>query len=130
MMNMGSALPDTEQIFISYSTNGEDVLLWRIFAERSGGFFVDVGAEDPVGGNDFYALYEHFGWRGINVEPNPEWITKLLARRPEDRNLQALLSDKAGEKLAFFVVEGTGLSTCDAERASAYAADGKKVSCL
>ena len=29
---------------ISYAQNAEDVLLGRVFADRSAGFFVDVGA--------------------------------------------------------------------------------------
>ena len=33
---------------ISYAQNFEDVMLARVFAGRSDGFYVDVGAADPI----------------------------------------------------------------------------------
>ena len=33
---------------ISYAQNFEDVMLARVFAGRKSGFYVDVGAADPV----------------------------------------------------------------------------------
>lgn len=111
---------------ISYSINAEDVLLRRVFAGRTTGFFVDVGAEDPVNGNDFFALYED-GWRGINIEPNLDYFHRLQERRPLDQNLQVLVSDEASAALPFFIVDGTGLSTCDMEQAQLHATDGTPV---
>ena len=98
--------------FVSYSINFEDVVLRRLFRGRDTGFFVDVGAEHPVVGNDFFGLYTQ-GWRGINVEPSPSYFALLQEQRPLDLNLQLALSDVAGQDLAYFEVEDTGLSTCD-----------------
>ena len=36
---------------VSYAGNAEDVVLMRAFADRPGGFFVDVGAGEPVRGS-------------------------------------------------------------------------------
>lgn len=99
----------------SYSANFEDVILHRIFAGRSSGFYVDVGAGHPVFENDTKLLYD-LGWSGINVEPNPEFYRLLEAERPRDTNFCLALSDGA-EELTYYEVVGTGLSTCDAELA-------------
>lgn len=111
---------------VSYSINSEDVLLRRVFAGRTTGFFVDVGAEHPVNGNDFFGLYL-LGWRGINIEPNPFYFAQLQEKRPEDLNLQRLVSDVPARALPFFIIEQTGLSTCDAEQAEIQAGHGAVV---
>jgi FkbM family methyltransferase len=117
-MNNQPPEQDSKEPFISYSINYEDVLIRRMFPEKVGGFFVDVGAEHPCLGNDFYSLYM-LGWTGINVEPNEHYFKLLKEHRPRDRNLQLALSDVAGQHLIFFEVENTGLSTCDEEQAAA-----------
>ena len=53
-----------------YSQNSEDVLLARCFEGENQGFYVDVGAEDPVEGSITRHFYER-GWNGINIEPVP-----------------------------------------------------------
>jgi hypothetical protein len=55
---------------ISYAQNREDILLWRALRDLSGGFYIDVGAEDPTQNSVTRAFYER-GWHGINVEPVP-----------------------------------------------------------
>jgi FkbM family methyltransferase len=108
---------DSEEPFVSYSINYEDVLIRRMFPGKVDGFFVDVGAEHPCLGNDFYSLYM-LGWTGINVEPNEHYFKLLNEHRPRDRNIQLALSDIAGQHLVFFEVENTGLSTCDEGQAA------------
>jgi FkbM family methyltransferase len=84
---------------ISYAQNFEDVLLQRVFSETASGFYIDIGAFDPVIGSVTKAFYDR-GWRGINIEPGLIF-EKLLAERPRDINLQLAVWDKAGE-LSFF----------------------------
>ena len=109
--------------FVSYSINYEDVVLRRLIRARREGFFVDVGAQHPVMDNDFYGLYT-LGWHGINIEPNPSYFALLQKHRPRDLNLQLALSEVAGQPLAFFEVQDSGLSTCDEAQATACAAQG------
>lgn len=125
-MSDKAAIAEATDQLISYSINAEDVLLRRVFAGRTEGLFIDVGAEDPVNGNDFFGLYR-LGWRGINIEPNADYFVQLQEQRPEDLNLQVLVSDKPSEAQAFFIVEATGLSTCDAELAASHAEHGATV---
>lgn len=66
-----------------YSQEGEDILVKRIFEHQPTGFYVDIGAHHPFRFSNTKLLYD-MGWRGINIEPNPE-VENLFQRfRPED----------------------------------------------
>jgi FkbM family methyltransferase len=71
---------------ISYAQNFEDVMLARVFAGRHIGFYVDVGAADPVNLSVTKWFYDH-GWSGLNIEPNKQLFDRLAADRPRDVNL-------------------------------------------
>lgn len=110
---------------ISYSQNLEDVIFQRVF-DRDDGFYIDVGANDPVIDSATYALYRR-GWRGIAVEPQVALHTRALEIRPEDTNVLALASD-AEENVVFYEVEPWHyLSTLDPTIAALHAADGYTV---
>ena len=70
---------------ISYAQNFEDVMLARAFAGKTEGFYVDVGAMDPVDGSVTKYFYE-LGWSGINIEPDEEYYKRLVADRKRDCN--------------------------------------------
>ncbi len=85
----------TGPLLVSYAQNGEDVRLWRVFAALSRGFYVDVGAGDPVT-NSVTKLFYDAGWDGINIEPGPNF--DLLERsRPRDVNVNVAIGSEAGE---------------------------------
>ena len=71
---------------ISYAQNFEDVMLARVFAGRNTGFYVDVGAADPVNLSVTKWFYD-LGWSGLNIEPNKQLFERLAADRPRDINL-------------------------------------------
>jgi FkbM family methyltransferase len=81
--------------FVSYAHNGEDVILHRVFGGQESGFYVDVGAHDPVVGSVTKALHDR-GWSGINIEPGSKFPA-LVAARPRDVNLQMAVMDRSGE---------------------------------
>jgi FkbM family methyltransferase len=72
---------------ISYAQNFEDVILARVFSRRTDGFYVDVGAGDPVSLSVTKWFYD-LGWSGINIEPNRSLFKKLSADRTRDINLE------------------------------------------
>ena len=74
--------------FLSYAQNNEDVLLWRALGDvdPATGFYIDVGASDPVEHSVTKAFYDA-GWRGINIEPLPAHATAFAEQRPRDLNL-------------------------------------------
>jgi len=108
--------------FISYAQNLEDVMLWRALKHIDRGFYVDLGAWSPDIDSVTRAFYES-GWKGINIEPNPDFHTQLLERRPKDINLKIAISDTPGS-LEMSFVEHPGLSTLDPEIAKTYQAAG------
>lgn len=95
--------------FISYAQNFEDVMLWRALKHIETGFYIDVGANDPETDSVTKAFYE-LGWRGINVEPVPQWFQRLQETRLRDINLQLALGSQAGE-ITLYEIPDTGLST-------------------
>ncbi|MBB3220857.1 FkbM family methyltransferase [Pseudoduganella umbonata] len=110
--------------FTSYAGNLEDVLLRRVLHHVDSGFYIDVGAGDPLTGSVTRALYER-GWRGINVEPGQAHQAALRRARPADINLQVAAAATAGDVL-FYEAEG-GPSGLDAARAAQLAAQGLRV---
>ena len=103
--------------FITYAQNFEDLMLYRALRHVNDGLYIDLGAADPDSHSVTRAFYER-GWRGINVEPHPGFFGRLTERRRDDVNINAAVSDRAGEADFYFVGEHTGLSTLEAGMAS------------
>jgi FkbM family methyltransferase len=95
--------------FVSYAQNFEDVMLWRALKHIEKGFYVDVGAHDPIIDSVSKAFYER-GWRGIHIEPMPQYAELLRKDRPDETVLQIGLADSDGT-LELNVIPDTGLST-------------------
>ena len=100
----------SENPFISYSQNFEDVMLWRLLAHVDNGFYIDLGAQHPIYDSVTHAFYEH-GWSGINVEPHRDFLALLNLNRPRDTNLGCLVGSSAGTAKFFRTMDGSGLST-------------------
>jgi FkbM family methyltransferase len=80
----------------SFSQFGEDRVLEQIFIDRPTGFYVDVGAWEPMTWSNTYLLYRR-GWSGINLEPHPGRYRYLARSRPRDVTLPLAVSDTDGE---------------------------------
>jgi FkbM family methyltransferase len=107
-----------------YAQRGEDRTLAALLGRRRRGFYIDVGAWDPVQDSVTKHFYDR-GWRGINVEPHPYYSTLLRAARPRDITLPIALGDAPGE-LDLLVIGHTGLATFEpavADYAAAWAAE-------
>jgi FkbM family methyltransferase len=94
---------------ISYAQNFEDVMLWRALKHIQKGFYIDVGAWSPDIDSVTRLFYEN-NWRGINVEPNPEFHAQYGTKRPEDVNLKVAVGDREGVVFINFM-SNPGLST-------------------
>ncbi|MCQ0031955.1 FkbM family methyltransferase [Burkholderia glumae] len=106
----------------SYAQNFEDVMLWRALSHIEQGFYIDIGAQDPVVDSVSLAFYEK-GWRGVHVEPTTRYADALRAHRPDESVLQAVIADQPGV-IKFYEIEGTGISTADAEIAAGHRVRG------
>ncbi|MCX7286649.1 MAG: FkbM family methyltransferase [Rhodobacterales bacterium] len=110
----------TQDRLTSFTHSCEDVLLLRALSQVNVGFYIDVGAYDPVMESVTKVFYDR-GWSGLNIEPNPVFLDRLQQDRPRDSNLGVAVSDHAG--LADFNVVGdTGLSTLHPDQARQSAA--------
>lgn len=107
---------------ISYAQNFEDVMLWRALKHVENGFYLDVGAQDPVVDSVSLAFYEH-GWRGCHVEPTSQYSEKLRQARPDESVLQLAIGKEEGV-LSFFEFANTGLSTTSLEIANIHSGKG------
>jgi len=112
-------------VFISYAQNFEDVILYRALKEVEQGFYIDVGAWDPVIESVTKAFYDR-GWSGINIEPSRTYFEKLAAERPRDINLMVAAGNKVG-LIDFYEILETGLSTANKEFAAHFARTGYQV---
>ncbi len=107
---------------VSYAQNQEDIMLLRALRDVKRGFYIDVGAQQPVADSVTRLFYE-LGWTGINIDPMPQWVKMLQADRPHDINLQLAVSDTRG-RMKFFAIPDTGLSTADPEFVKKHAEAG------
>lgn len=101
---------------VSYAQNHEDVLLDRLFPRGIAGFYIDVGAHDPVTDSVTKHFYD-LGWRGVNVEPAKEPYGRLDAGRTRDVNLNCGISDREGETTFYEAPPSIGVSTLSASQA-------------
>lgn len=86
-------------------------MLLRALRDVGHGFYVDVGAQDPVVDSVTRLFYER-GWRGINIDPVEHWYRRLCEDRPEDINLDVAVGSGLGP-VKFYEVIDSGLSTAD-----------------
>jgi FkbM family methyltransferase len=98
-------------MFTSYSHDLEDVMVWRALsgAKVKRGFYIDVGANDPVNASVTKGFYDK-GYHGINIEPIRRHFDQLQKQRPKDINLQVAVSNAKG-MAHFYETDSDELST-------------------
>jgi FkbM family methyltransferase len=75
----------------SYSQEGEDMVLRRIFERQATGFYVDVGAHHPLRFSNTNHFYRR-GWRGVNIDATPGVKAAFERARPRDTTVEAAIS--------------------------------------
>lgn len=98
----------------SYSQEGEDIVLKRIFEYKNledGGFYIDVGAHHPKRLSNTYFFY-NLNWRGINIDATPNSMKEFDNIRPLDINLEYAISDKE-EELTYYIFNEPALNSFD-----------------
>jgi FkbM family methyltransferase len=101
-----------DDVLISYAQNGEDIVLWRTLGHLPAGIYVDVGAWDPDADSVTRIFYER-GWRGLDIEPVPEFAARFRERRPGNEVVQAIITDEPAGPAVLHRFGDTGLSTVD-----------------
>lgn len=110
---------------ISYAQNREDVLLHRALPQATG-FYIDVGAADPVGHSVTKYFYDA-GWSGINIEPLAEFHQRLVTDRTRDVNLNVAAAEREGKVTLYEVPSCIGWATVDTVTSERHSADGVTV---
>ena len=108
---------------VSYAQNHEDVLLRRVFPDDTNGFYIDVGANDPVRDSVTKHFYDR-GWHGINIEPQSGPYKRLCAERCNDLNLKIGLSNRDATLELSECIPHDGVSTFSADLANMWREKG------
>lgn len=97
----------------SYSQEGEDMILRRIFENVENGFYVDVGAHHPKRFSNTFYFYKK-GWSGINIDAMPGSMSLFNKIRPRDINIEAAVSNEK-EEVIFYIFNEVALNTFDSK---------------
>jgi Methyltransferase FkbM domain len=100
-----AALEEMRAMRVSYSQFGEDLVVHSHFG-KSTGLFADVGAYHPFKFSNT-KLLSSFGWRGVNIDCDPEKIARFEKQRPQDYNVCAAVSDTPADLLWLHYQQGT-----------------------
>lgn len=102
---------------VSFSQEGEDILVDRIFKTNYPGFYIDIGAHHPIRFSNTYYFYLK-GWKGINIEPNPPAIKIFNQIRERDINLPIAIG-KLEKSRKYFIFNEPALNTFVEKEANA-----------
>ncbi len=105
--------PGKEFSSISFSQEGEDMLLHRIFERQEKGLYVDIGAHHPFRFSNTYKLYQR-GWTGLCIDPNPDVKKIFNEYRPKDVFLEMGVASQE-QKLRYYRYKHPANNTCDEE---------------
>lgn len=81
---------------------GQDTILEDLGLLRRGGFFVEVGANDPLEGSNSYYLEKEWLYRGISIDPI-DFSSKFMTERPNTEFLNCAV-DPNRKEVDFFQV--------------------------
>jgi len=104
-----------DERLLSFSQFGEDLVLDAFMGMPATGFYVDIGANDPLKLSNTHRFYLR-GWHGINVEPDPLTFLRMETLRPRDINLNVGIASKSGT-LDFYRMSADSLSTFNRDAA-------------
>ncbi len=106
----------------SYSQEGEDMILRRIFEYSEPGFYVDIGAHHPKRFSNTYWFYKK-GWRGININATPGSMKLFNKRRGGDINLEIAVASEKRE-MTYHIFNEPAVNTFDEKFADKAIDDG------
>jgi hypothetical protein len=100
----------------SFSQEGEDIILSQLFYGITDGFYLDIGAHQPIQYSNTYRFYLH-GWHGINIDAMPGSMDAFNKLRPKDINIESAISNR-GDVLNYYMFDAAGLNTLSEEHAN------------
>lgn len=104
-----------EYTTLSYSQEGEDLILNRIIGKKAEGFYIDIGAHHPKRFSNTNFFHQK-GWKGINIDPMPGIMKGFDIERPRDINLELGISSQEQE-ISYYMFNEPALNTFSKEEA-------------
>jgi FkbM family methyltransferase len=96
---------------ISYSHQGQDLILLDLFRNQNSGTYVDVGCNHPIKESNTYLLYKK-GWSGFAIDAEISFENEWLKYRERDLFINAAIAKNKGE-VTFFRFDQNTMSTID-----------------
>jgi FkbM family methyltransferase len=93
---------------LSWSQEGEDLILNRIFGSKKNGFYIDVGSHHPKRFSNTYFFYKR-GWSGINIDAMPGSKIIFDKTRPRDINIELGVGKKK-DQLTYYIFNEPALN--------------------
>jgi len=103
---------------ISYSLEGEDLILASLLRNVERGTYIDAGANHPIVINNTFGFYQK-GWSGLAIDGNASFSALWAEMRPNDTFVQGLLSNTMRE-VEFRIFPDDTMSSMDAETSERY----------
>ena len=95
----------------SHSISNVDLIIDRIFRDKTKGVYIDVGCNHPIKYNNTYLLHKR-GWSGINIDLDQTCINEFNNMRRKDHNIQELVGSIDGEeKEIYYYHERSAINT-------------------
>lgn len=94
-----------------HSSHDEELFVRDFFADRRGGFFVDVGAGPWRERSNTCFLEKELGWSGLAVDALPELADDYRLHRPRTKFFAAFVSDVADRQATLHVGENALFSS-------------------
>ena len=106
--------------FIEKKTNLEissqlyqDMFAEFILEQNTSKIFIEFGATDGFNLSNTYTLEKYFGWKGLLVEPDPQWHPNLKLNRPYSKKIYDCVWIKSNETINFLTSQDGNLSTIE-----------------
>tara|TARA_B100000795_G_scaffold263915_1_gene243711 strand:+ start:640 stop:1323 length:684 start_codon:yes stop_codon:yes gene_type:complete len=85
----------------SYGFEFEDIEINKYLRNIQNGFYVDIGAFNPIRGSNTYLLFKK-GWSGINIDADENSIKIFNILRRKDYNFNYAVSSTKKKKIKLF----------------------------
>jgi len=89
-----------------YAEGRSELVIRHFFKDRRNGFYLDIGAFEPIKLSTTYYLEHHLGWTGIAVDAIAELAPAWEKERPDSKFFAYAVTDKSGETITFYEFGG------------------------
>lgn len=74
--------PGSRGIENNYAQVYQDLFILSVLDGKKNGSFLEIGGAKPYLGNNTYLLEKEYGWKGVSLELNEEFVNEYKAARP------------------------------------------------